>query len=269
MSESAIAAAEALEKQVNINQMRKMMIIARLCKKVYLFYTAEVVVDVFMVTALWSASSGLKLSFLSADSFWFQCIHLVELFAISMAIISGVSLIAFHVELCLCLTCMFDMLRELFHDVSTRESVNESIRIHQLLLTASELLRRAFTVPWFFFLINNLSVIIVSTYILIDLSFHVGFIIIIVSFFVVLCRACVLGERLSKSSSNIGSSVYHSDWVYKMSGLRGDLSLVILRSQKPALFTAGLFGKLNLAKVTTILNIWYKFVQALLNIHEK
>jgi len=68
------------------------------------------------------------------------------------------------------------------------------------------------------------------------------------------------------SSYNISYAVYRNDWLNLSFDLQRDLLLVIVRSQRPVhTATAGMLGNMNLPKVTSIVNNWYRMVQALLN----
>jgi len=269
VSESFIAAAEALEEEVNPKQLQKMMKLTRFSKGIFVFYIIEAIVDIVMCTLLWYSTPGLQLAFLPVNVAFIRRISFIEAVLITMGLISGVSIVAFHLEISICTTYMYNIVGELFQEASNQESVYKVIKIHQQLLHASKIFQQVFTTQWFSILIAALSVIIVSTYTVIALSFEINLIFLIVSLFVVLCRACVLGEMLTTSSSKIGFAIYQSNWLNTTPELRRDLCLAILRSQRPAYATAGFLGKLNLTKLSSIVQSWYKFVQALLNTRSK
>ena len=173
------------------------------------------------------------------------------------------SMFMYHVEISLCQSCLFEILGKSFRRATARD-VNELIQIHHLVLDASAKFDRLLSRQWCLFLFNILAVVIAITYMIIAFSVHRILSVVAVSLFGILCRACILGELVQKSSLHIQFLVYESDWVNIMSQLRRELSLVILRSQKPVYMTAGFLGNLDLPKVTSIVKNWYKTVQALL-----
>jgi len=165
VSESVISAAVALENQVNHKQMQHMTKTTRLTRKLIGSYVFETFTNIFMAFALWYYSAGAQKSFFPFGPLYFQLEHFVELFIIHMGISSGAAMLLYHVEISICLACMYNVVGELFLEVCTRESLNELIRIHQLLLHASKILQQTFSIQWFAVLFTYLLTITVSTYI--------------------------------------------------------------------------------------------------------
>jgi len=266
LSNSVIVAAEALEAQVNEQQMKRMLTLTRLCRKLIALYFTVICCDIVMDEVLWFYSTLDQMSMLPLYLIYYRRICYVELICMPMGVFAILSLIVFHLEVGLCLIHMYKVLGELIENISTREGVYELVRIHQLLLAASYIYERVFSSAWSSIICNFVALAIVFTYTVIALSWQYALVFVAMSIFGILCVACSLGELIVASSSNVGLSVYRSDWVHATSKLRRDLSFVMLRSQRPARITAGLFGIMNLAKLSRIFRSWYNFVQALLNL---
>jgi len=267
VSESLILAAEALEKQASSWHMRKMMNLTQLSRILIAAYIGEAVCAISITLVLWIPSEEIPMAFLCKDSVYCQLVWCVELITIPLGMTSVLSFVVFHLEVTLCMTCMYDILGELFRTVPTRETAYELIRIHQLLLNASKIFRDAFSTQWFGLLSNFLTIMIVSTFTMITKLLRVTQLsVLVVICFSFLFGACISGDMITVSSSSIGFSVYQGDWVHRASELRGDLSLVIFRSQKIVGITAGLLGDLNLVQLKSVLENWYKYIQALLRL---
>ena len=267
VSESAIAAALALEMRLNHKQMQKMMKSTRTSRILISLVFVDTCLGPVFYSALplWRHTHLAPMPFLPDIPFYFWSMYLVQSVVLTVGPIAAFSLLAFHLEVSLCLTCMNKILDERFQKVSTQEIVKELIQIHQLLLNASKKFEQLSSTVWFWAMMSLLFMLIVNTYIIITLSFQVLLMSLIATFFFFLSEPCILGEMISSSSAKIGFSAYESDWVNTVPGSRRDLALVILRCQKPVCLTAGLIGKLDLRKLMSFMKNWYKFVQALSN----
>jgi len=267
VSESLIIAAEALEKEARPEHMLKMMKVTRLSRKLIAAYLGEAVSAVTMIIAMWIHSNASPMPFLGKESVYYQLVCCAELVVvIPMGMFAVVSFAMFHLEVTLCMTCMYDILGKLLRMVSTRERVHELIRIHQLLLNASKIFRDVFSAQWFGLLFNLITIMIIATFTVIALSFEVNLSLLTVICLSFLFGACISGEMITVSSESIGFAVYQNDWINTMSELRGDMSLVIMRSQKTVGITAGVLGNLNLVQLGSVLKNWYRYVQALLKL---
>jgi len=264
-----IEAAQDLETHVNHRQMRKMMKFTRALRILLAFHFVELCFHIVMVCGipLLRRTLGAPMPFLPVDPMYFWSSFVIESIVATMGILAFSSAFGFIIEVSLCLTCLFDILGECFREVTNCETVPSLIRIHQLLLDASTTFKN--TVPDICFNIvwNALFMTIIVTYVVTAVSFQMYMVAVVASFFAWFCAACLLGQLVAKSSFGISFSVYESDWIYTLSQLRKDLSLIILRSkQKPACLEAGLFGNLDFKKILWFIENWYKMVQALLNL---
>jgi len=265
-SEAVIAAAEALEKQVNQKQMKRMMKITRSLRILNALFICENIANILSIVLLLRYSPfGGSLS-VHLGEMYLLPLHISQFIALPLASFSVLTVFLFYIEVTISLTCMFDILGEHFQKATSRGEVHELIRTHQSMLISAKMLDRLLSLVWFSLLFSFLSVVIYSTYLLIAFTFHVFVVLIIISLYAVLSRACILGELVSKSSGNTAFMIYESDWVHTLSQLRGDLSFVILRSQIPCYSTASFLGNMDFRKLLSIGNYWYKAVQALLSL---
>jgi len=267
VSESAMAAAQALERQVNQKQMQKIIKLTLNSRILVLLLFVDICLGpvMYWVLPLLRHAHLAPMPFIPDGPIYFWSMYLVQSVVLTMGPLAAFSFLAYHLELTLCLSCMNNILGERFQKVSTQEIVKELIRIHQLLLNSSKKFEQLFSQVWFWVLFSILSMLIVNTYLIISVSFQVFLLSFIATFFFFLSEPCILGEMVTRSSAKIGFSAYESDWVYTVPESRKDLSLVILRSQRPVSLTAGLIGKLDLPKLMSFMKNWYKFVQALSN----
>ncbi|KAG6455427.1 hypothetical protein O3G_MSEX009185 [Manduca sexta] len=85
----------------------------------------------------------------------------------------------------------------------------------------------------------------------------------------IICRWC---EEITIQSQNIGEAIYCSGWEQGMSKIRGvrtTILLVMLRSSKPLIFSAGGMYKLSLTSYTTLVKTSYSALTFLLRIRRE
>jgi len=77
---------------------------------------------------------------------------------------------------------------------------------------------------------------------------------------------CTLGETLQQASGQLFSSAYSFNWYESSISFQKIILVVLVRSLKPANMTASLLGNVCMTLSLNFLKMWYRFLQALLNI---
>jgi len=260
--------ARALEKWSKSEQLTKLIHASNRAKLVVDSYhmNAAVFVVYFVVYPALSQSLALSIRLLPSTGIWFWGLHSLQGVIMTVSCVAATALLSYHVEVTICLSTLLANLSRNFQTVKRGDHLNELIQKHQELLDTSHKFRVLFA-GWTFIQVSAMLILLISnTFICIRGSRDPGIVMVIPVCLVFVYVFCFFGESLIVASEKVNWCVYKSNWLQAGPAFRRKLVMVIARSQTPETLDAGLLGVLNLPTFTKILRIWFKFVQALLNL---
>jgi len=268
LSGEAATTAAGIERYCTERQLRRMTTITWFTRVFFMAYfvVASGVVITYGLLPLYRAKLAPELPFLPENSAFFWALYFLQTSIFTAGPLSVSSMICYHFEMSLCISFMFRLTAEHFQAASCPRDVESAIGNHQRLLETSRLFVNLFALSWFNLFALTTAVLIISTCVMITVSFEVILLLMLFTAGAALFMLCFWGELVTLASESVGFSVYNSDWVSGLFHLRKELALVILKSNRPVCVVAGFFGSLGMPKFYTAGKTWYKFVQAVLNL---
>jgi len=260
--------AVVLEKWSNNPQQQRLIMISNKAKfMVNYYHFLEVsVILFFSVYPAMSKTLGVTLSILPNTELCFWVLFGIETPLVVVGCVASYDLYAYHLQTTLCLYGLLKNISEHFLTVDNSDHLNQLIQKHGALLDITSGLRILCS-KWCFLQISVLlTVLIINTFTCIRGTRDPGILLVIPLCLVFACTFCFLGESWVIASEEIGLSVYRQNWLKASPDFRRKLVMVIARCQTPEFLDAGLIGSLSLPTFTKILRLWFKFVQALINL---
>ena len=260
--------ARVLEQWSNARQSKRLMKLSNIAKSFADGYNAVAVVGVSLYTALpvMTKKHGVTISIIPDSEFWFWIVYIVEEAYLLSGCVAVYAMYTYQVQTTVCLYGLLENMSKHFLTAENNHRLNDLISRHQQVLDACSKFR-VLTSRWAFIQTSAILImVIMNTFSVIRGSRDPGAIMTIPLCMNFLFLFCAFGETLVSASEEIGWSAYRSDWLKANPDFRRKLVLVIERSQTPALLDAGLVGTLTLPTFTKILRIWFKYVQALVNL---
>jgi len=262
-----ISVAETLEALSTVKQTRRMYKASKKTKVfVQMFYL--VVFGAQVVYISFPLISGTNMGNIpTVDSytfgFWITYVLVTYCFVTGTAVSSFLS---YNAQMCLCLVSLLQTLKEQIRDVQVDGALVCLITIHQDLLKVAINFRNL-CLRAFFVLMSSFTILLIAnTSILITLSKDPGIMVMVAQNMGIIYCLCAFGEQIQRFSAEISEGAYEGAWIYQSLSFRRSVMFVIARCQTPCYLKAALIGKLEFRLFMTAIKLWYRFVQALLNL---
>jgi len=206
------------------------------------------------------------LPFLPEGHLYFWIAYIAQTTGTVQGPLGGFTFLALNFEVTLCLTALLKVLAEQIERVEGRTDLNHLIHLHQLMLEEFVTFRELVSHVFSSFLLVTSSTMVLSAYIILEVSFELLWVFLIPSLMGFVGVPCILAEMISVASAGVGHSAYGSPWIGKDRSIINDLTSIIRRSQRSCRLRAGMFGSLGVAKYQQVVKRYYQFLQALQNL---
>ena len=262
-----IAIAEKIEKISTEEQLSDMRLIAGLSKylcKIYYCNMFGAIITYATFPFIQGSNLG-KLPMLgdSNRSFWILYSTITVCFAVGP--LSTISFLAYHLQVCLCLTGLFQTLNKQVETCVCSNKLTELVIAHQEVLRIAYIVRALFYRSCFFQIGGYVSIMIANTCLFTE-ERNPGVCFVVCMNISFIYFMCALSESVTLSNSKIGQAAYYSPWITADELFKKKLLFIMLKSTKAMYFKAGWIGKLRIRKFARAMKLWFQLVQALLNL---